>query len=467
MLKFTNLSLRRGPRLLFEQVNLMIHPGQRVGITGANGTGKSSLFAMVRGQLHPDGGDFSIPKGWVVAHVAQETPALARAAIDYVLDGDHELRETQAKLAQAEADDDGQQQAEFHGRLEAIDGYSARSRAARLLQGLGFTAQQETQPVNSFSGGWRMRLNLAQALMCRSDCLLLDEPTNHLDLDAVIWLQEWLSRYPGTLLLISHDRDFLDEVVNHIAHVEQGRINDYNGNYGAFERYRAEQLTQQQAAYQKQQREIAHVRSFVDRFRAKASKAKQAQSRINALERMELIAQAHVDSLFTFQFLTPDKLPDPLLRLDQVAVGYGASPLISTINLTINIGDRIGLLGANGAGKSTLIKLLAQELSGSGEVIQAKDLKIGYFAQHQLEQLHPQESPLIHLQQLDPRAGEQPLRDHLGGFGFVGDRINDLVGVFSGGERRGWCWRCWSTSGPTCCCWTSPPITWISTCAPP
>ncbi len=418
----------------------MIHPGHRVGITGANGTGKSSLFAMVRGELHADTGDFKMPSGWVVAHVAQETPALDGAAIDYVLDGDRELREVQGLLAQAEEADDGHQQALLHGRLDAIDGYSARSRAARLMNGLGFTVAQEENPVQSFSGGWRMRLNLAQALMCRSDCLLLDEPTNHLDLDAVMWLQEWLVGYRGTLLLISHDRDFLDTVINHVAHIERQGVTFYNGNFTSFEGFRAEMLMQQQSAYERQQREVAHVRSFVDRFRAKASKAKQAQSRLKTLERMELIAKAHVDSPFTFTFYEPEKLPNPLLTLDGAAVGYGSTPLIDNVSLTINRGDTIGLLGANGTGKSTLIKLLAGELPLlSGEFEPAKELRIGYFAQHQLEQLHTEESPLLHIQQVAKKLGkpmgEQEARTYLGSFGFIGDRINDLVGVFSGGEK--------------------------------
>lgn len=440
MLNFSNLSLRRGNRLLFERVTFMIHPGQRVGITGANGTGKSSLFAMVRGVLHADSGDFSCPSGWVVAHVAQETPALSRSAIDFVMDGDYELRQVQAQLAKAEAADDGHQQALLHGKLDAIDGYSARSRAARLMQGLGFTVAQEENSVESFSGGWRMRLNLAQALMCRSDCLLLDEPTNHLDLDAVIWLQEWLASYSGTLMLISHDRDFLDTVVNHIAHIERQGVTFYKGNYSGFERFRIEQLAQQQSAFERQQREIAHVRSFVDRFRAKASKAKQAQSRLKTLERMELIAQAHADSPFTFSFREPHKLPNPLLTLESASVGYGEVPLLSEVGLVINKGDAIGLLGANGAGKSTLIKLLAGELPLlSGELIPAKELKLGYFAQHQLEQLHPEESPLLHIQQvakaMGTPVGEQEGRDYLGSFGFNGDRVNEVVGIFSGGEK--------------------------------
>jgi len=436
MLRFTELSLRRGPRLLFEQVSLQIHPGYRVGLTGANGTGKSSLFSLILGELHADGGELYRPRDWVIAHVAQEAPGGERAAIEYVLDGDQELRELERQLAEAEASDDGEQIATLHGRFESIGGYQARSRAARLMHGLGFSVTDDDRAASEFSGGWRMRLNLAQALMCRSDLLLLDEPTNHLDLDAVIWLENWLRAYPGTLLLISHDRDFLDSVTDHIAHIEQQRITLYAGNYSAFEVYRAEQLASQQAQYNKQQREIAHMHAFVERFRAKATKARQAQSRLKALERMEQIAPAHVDSPFHFTLPAPDKMPDPLLRLDRMAAGYADTTIISGVNLGLSPGDRIGLLGPNGAGKSTLIKLLAGELAGqAGDYIPAQDLKIGYFAQHQIEQLDPRHSPLDHLQQLDPIAREQELRDYLGGFGFIGDQALALTGPFSGGEK--------------------------------
>ncbi len=436
MLKFTDLSLRRGPRLLFEQASFTIHPGHKVGLTGSNGCGKSSLFALLRGELHSDGGDFSLPPKWVIAHVAQETPAVAVSAIDYVLDGDAELRQVEADLAAAVEADDGHRQGELHAQLESIDGYTARSRAARLLHGLGFKPGQEELAVTTFSGGWRMRLNLAQALMCRSDLLLLDEPTNHLDLDAVIWLQEWLRAYPGTLLLISHDRDFLDDVVGEILHVEQQRITLYSGNYSAFERIRAERLANQQSAYEKQQREIKHVQSFIDRFRAKATKAKQAQSRIKALERMEQIAPAHVDSQFHFAFRTPEKLPDPLLTLDKIDVGYSDTLILNGVTLSLYPGDRIGLLGHNGAGKSTLIKLIAGELeTRAGEIKTAQDLKVGYFAQHQLEQLHLDSTPLEHLQRLDPKADAQSLRDFIGGFGFSHDRALSPVAPFSGGEK--------------------------------
>jgi ATP-binding cassette subfamily F protein 3 len=436
MLRFDSLSLRRGPRVLFADAGFAIHTRWRVGVTGANGTGKSSLFSLILGGLHPDGGSFHCPADWVIAHVAQETPSDPRPAIEYVLDGDEELRAVEAALVDAESAAEGERIAELHGRLESIDGYSARARAARLIHGLGFRPGEEERPVNSFSGGWRMRLNLARALMCRSDLLLLDEPTNHLDLDAVIWLEEWLINYPGTLLLISHDRDFLDAVSDHIAHIEQGRLNLYSGNYSAFERIRAEHLANQQAGYEKQQREIAHIRSYVERFRAKATKARQAQSRLKTLERMERIAPAHVDSPFRFRFKAPEKTPNPLLRMEESAAGYGDHSVIQGVSLSLSPGDRIGLLGHNGAGKSTLIKLLAGQINPmNGKRETAQDLNIGYFAQHQLEQLHPEHTPLEHLRQLDRSAPEQALRDHLGGFGFSGERAESPVKPFSGGEK--------------------------------
>ena len=436
MINFTNVALRRGGKLLFEKVTFTIHRGQRAGVTGVNGCGKSSLFAMVRDKLHSDAGELTLPPNQVIAHVAQETPELDRSAIDYAIDGDVELRTIEAELVEAEAADDGNRQAQLHAKLESVDGYTCRSRAARLLHGLGFTTAQEGLPVKSFSGGWRMRLNLAQALMCRSDILLLDEPTNHLDLDAVMWLQAWLSQYQGTLLLISHDRDFLDDVTTHIAHVEQGGIELYTGNYSAFEKRRAERLAQQQSAYVKQQEEIAHIHSFVTRFKAKASKAKQAQSRLKTLERMEMISAAHIDSPFNFSFLTPEKLPHMLLQLRNAEVGYGDKTILANVKLDLASGDRVGLLGANGAGKSTLIKVLADTLAPrSGDFTKAQDLKIGYFAQHQLEQLHLDESPLEHLLRLNPRARDQELRDFLGGFAFNGDKVTDPVAPFSGGEK--------------------------------
>ena len=436
MLQFDHVSLRRGPRLLFENASFQIHPGQKVGVTGANGTGKSSLFALILGKLGSDAGEIGLPRDWEIAHLAQEVPATRQAAIEYVLDGDPELRRLEAELARAEREDEGERIAHLHGELEHIGGYQARSRAARLMAGLGFRPADGQRPLAEFSGGWRMRLNLARTLMCRSDLLLLDEPTNHLDLDAVIWLEGWLRAYRSTLLLISHDRDFLDSVCDHILHLERQRATLYSGNYSTFERIRAEQLANQQAAWEKQQREIAHMHSFVERFRAKATKARQAQSRLKALERMERIAPAHVDSPFHFRFRPPPKNPHPLLRLEDCSAGYGDSRVLEHVGLVLAPGDRIGLLGPNGAGKSTLIRLLAGELAplGGGRIA-AQDLAIGYFAQHQLEQLHPQHTPVEHLQQIDRRLGEQAARDFLGGFGFAGERAVEKVEPFSGGEK--------------------------------
>ena len=436
MIILRKLSLQRGSKPLFDSVDLTIHAGQKIGVTGANGSGKSSLFALLRSEIHSDSGDLDMPPRLEIAHVAQETPALAVSAIDFVMDGDRELRELEAALRAAEAAHDGTQIAEVHSRFDLIDGYSARARAARMLHGLGFTPEQFEKPVAEFSGGWRMRLNLAQALMCRSDLLLLDEPTNHLDLDAVLWLEQWLKSYPGTLLLISHDRDFLDSTVNAIAQVEQCQITLYTGNYADFERQRAARLALQQAAFEKQQREMGHLQSYIDRFRASATKARQAQSRIKALERMEVIAAAHVDSPFYFSFRAPESMPDPVLRLDEVSAGYADNPILTLINLSLESGARIGLLGANGAGKSTLIKTLAGELAPvAGKRIEGKGLRIGYFAQHQLEQLRPDESPLQHLQRIDPAARESELRNFLGGFNFRGDAALSPVAPFSGGEK--------------------------------
>ena len=437
MLQLRNVALRRGTRLLFDAVSLQVHPGQKVGVAGANGTGKSSLFALLRGELHVDSGDVDVPADWQIASVAQELASSEQSAVEFAIDGDVELRRLQHQLSEAErGGDDGVAIADLHSQIESVDGYTARSRAGRLLHGLGFKTEDLDRPVNVFSGGWRMRLNLAQALMCRSDLLLLDEPTNHLDLDAVIWLENWLRRYAGTLLLISHDRDFLDSVAGQILHIEQQGVKLYSGNYTAFERVRSERLANQQAEHRKQQREVAHIQSYIERFRAKASKAKQAQSRIKALQRMQQIAPAHVDSPFHFSLREPEKLPHELLQLDKVGIGYEGTRILSGVRLSLSPGDRIGLLGPNGAGKSTFIKLLAGVLQAAdGERRPARDLKVGYFAQHQVEQLHPAHSPLEHLQQLDPQAREQELADYLGGFGFSGERASMPIAPFSGGEK--------------------------------
>jgi ATP-binding cassette subfamily F protein 3 len=439
VLRLANLTLARGANRLLDRASLVVHAGHKVGIVGANGCGKSSLFALLRGELLPEAGDVEMPPRWTIAHVAQETPAVAAPAIEYVIDGDRELRTVEHALAAAEADPaaDGHAIAELHHRLEAIDGYAARARAATLLAGLGFATARHADPVASFSGGWRMRLNLAQALMARSDLLLLDEPTNHLDLDAVLWLEDWLARYPGTLLLVTHDRDFLDRVVDHVVHFDGSRLASYAGNYSDFERERAAQLAVQQAAFEKQQRQIAHLKAFVDRFRAKATKAKQAQSRLKALERMELIAAAHVDSPFEFAFAPARAAAKQLVRLEQATLGYDAAPpVFERLDASLLAGERIGLLGRNGAGKSTLAKALAGTLPlAAGTRHVAQNLAIGYFAQHQLEQLDPQASALVHLQRVDPAARTQELRDFLGGFDFRGDQVEAAVGRFSGGEK--------------------------------
>jgi len=436
MLKLSNVSLRRGTKVLFENVSFTVHAGQRVGISGANGCGKSSLFAMVLDSLQPDSGDFSIQSGFVIAHVAQELAATEQAAIEFVIDGDKELRDIQQKIAQAEEQHDGHRAAELYAELETIQGYTANSRAAILMNGLGFKATDLNNPVTSFSGGWRVRLNLAKALMCRSDLLLLDEPTNHLDLDAVIWLQEWLQSYAGTLLLISHDRDFLDAVVGNILHIEQQSAMLYSGNYSQFERARAERLAQQQSNFERQQKERAHIQSYVDRFKAKATKAKQAQSRLKALERMELISAAHIDSPFHFAFFKPERVSNPLIKVEKTTLAYSDNVILNNVSLSIKPGDRLALLGPNGAGKSTLIKLLAEENKPtSGSIECAESLKVGYFAQHQLEQLDPNASPLLHLQRLDKKTTERDLRNFLGGFGFHGDKTLEAIAPFSGGEK--------------------------------
>ncbi|MDB6102982.1 MAG: transporter ATP-binding protein [Gammaproteobacteria bacterium] len=440
MLNFTDVTIRRGPRVLFSGATFGLFRGEKVGITGENGSGKSSLLALVRGELQPDAGAFEMPSNLAIAHVSQELLATAQPAIEFVLDGDAELRAIEKSIADAEARDDGLKLGELHGRYAAVGGYDARSRAGRLMHGLGFTTADESRPVSSFSGGWRVRLNVAQALMSRSDLLLLDEPTNHLDLDAILWLERWLLEYPGTLLLIAHDREFLDSVVNRIVNIEHARARAYRGNYSAFEDQRASELAEQSALYTRQQREIKHMESFVERFRAQATKARQAQSRLKALERMQRIAPAHVDSPFEFSFAQPPKLPRPLLALENQSAGYDGRAILERVNLTLAPGARVAILGRNGAGKSTYMKLLAGELPAlAGTRTEARDLSIGYFAQHQLEQLNVRESPLENLRrtgaELASRATEQQLRDFLGGFGFRGNRVFEPVAPFSGGEK--------------------------------
>src|SRR5210317_6480 len=436
MLAISNIHLRRGRKVLIEGASFQVHAGQRIGVIGPNGCGKSSLFAMFLGELEPDDGELVLDPRYQIAHVAQESPRGSGSAIDYVMDGDRELRQVQAAIADGEAAADTPDLHVLYERMEAIDGFTAESRASRLLHGLGFAADDYNNPVDSFSGGWPMRLNLARALMCRSDILLLDEPTNHLDLPAILWLERWLKRYEGILLVVSHDRDFLDEVCTRIAHIENKMLTLFTGNYSQFEKLRAEQLAQQQAMYVRQQKEIKHMQSYVDRFRYKASKARQAQSRIKMLERMEQIAPAHVDSPFRFHFIEPRKQPQHLLGLTDAAVGYGDEIILGDINLQLSAGDRIGLLGVNGAGKSTLVKALS---SGStllrGERVLSKDTKIGYFAQHQLELLRPEESPIDHLREFAPNDREQDHRNYLGRFGFGGERIFEPVAPFSGGEK--------------------------------
>ncbi len=476
MIRLQKLTLIRGTKPLLEAADLALNPGEKIGFIGANGSGKSSLFALLRGELQPDAGDVDFPAAWRIAHVAQETPALDRTALDYAIDGDTTLRRLESRLAEAEAAHDGHLIGELHTALADADAYTVRSRGETLLNGLGFSHEQMGRPVASFSGGWRMRLNLAQALMCPSDLLLLDEPTNHLDLDAILWLEDWLKRYPGTLIIISHDRDFLDGVVNVIAHLADKKIKRYGGNYSTFEKQRAIDLALGQATFEKQARERAHLQSFIDRFKAKASKAKQAQSRMKMLEKMEDLAPIHAAASFSFEFREPERAPNPLLVLENVVAGYklpspagggasseGATPalrstlprsdtslplpdplprgegeirILSNINLTLQAGQRIGLLGVNGAGKSTLIKTLVGDLSPlSGAVSQGKGLSIGYFAQHQVEMLRHDQTPLWHLARIAPQIREQELRNFLGGFNFVGEMASARIAPFSGGEK--------------------------------
>ena len=436
MITADGIALRRGDKVLFENARFTFYAGNKIGITGSNGSGKSSLFALLLGEIQADSGTLGLQPGLVMSHVSQELPMGDTRAIDYVIDGDVELREIQLKLERAESHNDSDQIGLLHERLNTINGYSAEARANQLLSGLGFVSSEVTNSIDYFSGGWRMRLNLARALMCRSDLLLLDEPTNHLDLDAVIWLESWLKYFPGTLLLISHDRSFLDNVVQSICYIERGSFKTYKGNYSAFEMQRASHLAQEKATYIKQQREVEHMKRFVDRFRAKATKARQAQSRMKQLAKLEVIAPAHAQTPFRFEFREPASRPDPAVVATDVSIGYDHKPILKNIRFELRSGARIGLLGRNGAGKSTFIRFLAGQIKPiDGEVSKSKDLAIGYFEQNSLDQLREDEHPLQHLVRLDGYTKEQELRNYLGGFGFNGDDAFRDVGLFSGGER--------------------------------
>ena len=436
MITFYDIQLLRGGKPLLENASATIHPGDKIGLVGKNGCGKSTLFALIKDELSIDAGNFSKPAHWELAWVDQETPALDRTALEYVIDGDREYRSLEQQLVNANQADNGNLVAELHGKIETIGGYSIRARASELLDGLGFRQDQMSWNLPQFSGGWRMRLNLAQALLCRSDLLLLDEPTNHLDLDAVMWLERWLQNYPGTLVLISHDRDFLDPIISRIIHFENEKLNEYTGNYSSFEEQRAQKMILQQATFEKQKKQMSHMQSYIDRFRYKASKARQAQSRIKALERIEKVLPAQFDNPFNFEFREPDALPSPIMMMDDISAGYDDNLILEKIRLNLVPGSRIGLLGRNGAGKSTLIKLLSGELKPqSGDLTYSQGVKIGYFAQHQLETLHPEETPLQHMMQIAPKHTEQQLRDYLGSFGFQGEKALEKVAPFSGGEK--------------------------------
>jgi ATP-binding cassette subfamily F protein 3 len=441
MIRFSNISLIRGTKVLLEGADAVLNPGDRIGLIGANGSGKSSLFAVLRGELHTDKGDAEFPPQWRVAHVAQETPALDRPAVEYAIDGDTTLRALEKKLLQAEKENNGNLIGELYAALGDADAYTARPRAEQLLVGLGFRHEELEMPVSSFSGGWRMRLNLAQALMCPSDLLLLDEPTNHLDLDAILWVEDWLKRYKGTLLVVSHDRDFLDGVVNVILHIDQKKLKRYGGNYSDFEVQRAQSIILAAGQRAKQERERAHLQSFIDRFKAQATKARQAQSRMKMLAKMEDLAPLHVAAPFSFEFREPLRAPNPLLVLEDADAGYrdktaGDKTVLRNINFSLQSEQRYGLLGINGAGKSTLIKTIAGELQPiRGTALFNKGLAIGYFAQHQVEMLRDDQSPAWHLQKIAPQIREQEVRNFLGGFNFPGDMATGSIAHFSGGEK--------------------------------
>jgi ATP-binding cassette subfamily F protein 3 len=436
MISLSNIELRRGVKLLLQDAELVIHPGQHIGIIGGNGTGKSSFFKLLLGQIGADAGEMFIPKDWRIAHMAQELARSERSAVDYVLDGDPELRKIEVAIEKALLDEDHDALANEYEKMDTANGFDAHSRAEQLLHGLGFHQSEVSRPVNSFSGGWRIRLNLAQSLMSPSDLLLLDEPTNHLDLDATLWLEQWLKSYPGTLLIISHDRDFIDNVVERIVHLEHQKTNAYKGNYTTFERVRSERLALQQASYEKQQKRRKDVEDFVARFRYKASKAKQAQSRLKELQRMEDSAPAHVDSPFYFTFPPPKKASGALVNISQAELGHGKKTILSNVNVDLHPGTRIGLLGPNGAGKSTLINSLTGDLDLlAGVRVYGENLKVGYFAQHQLEVLDLQASPFLHIQRISPEATDQKIRNFLGGFDFHNDKALDPIKDFSGGEK--------------------------------
>jgi ATP-binding cassette subfamily F protein 3 len=448
MITLNNVSLRRGAKLLLDKANVTLNPGEKVGLVGRNGAGKSTLFALLNGTLHEDGGDFSIPKIWRMAQVAQDMPETEDSATDFVLTGDTRLVELRAQLAAAELSEDGMAMAHAHADLADAGEHDAVPRAESLILGLGFKVSELDQPVNSFSGGWRMRLQLARALMCPSDLLLLDEPTNHLDLDALVWLEAWLKRYAGTMIVISHDREFLDAVTNVTLHIDHAKLNRYGGNYSSFELMRAQQLELQQASFSKQQEKIAHLQKFITRFKAKASKAKQAQSRVKALERMEKIAPVLADADFTFEFKEPQNLPNPMLAISEASFGYVVDgvekSIIRNVNKSVLAGQRVGILGANGQGKSTLVKTIARTMPQlSGTVTEGKGLNIGYFAQQELDVLRPNDNPLEHMirlaKDLGPNSGEsgreQDLRNFLGTFNFAGDMVKQAVGTMSGGEK--------------------------------
>ncbi len=435
MITAQNLELIRGNKSLLKDANLRVHDGQKIGLIGANGSGKSSLFALLKGELHADAGDICFPAHWRISSVDQETPSIAASVLDYTIDGDTEYRALESEKAEAEVAG-GDVLADWHHRYEALDGYSMGPRAAQLLAGLGFEHEAQLQPVSSFSGGWRMRVNLARALLKPSELLLLDEPTNHLDLEAVVWLERWLKRYPGTLIVISHDREFLDNLVDGIIHFNGAVLDSYAGNYSSFERQRGERLMLQQAVFAKQQRQRAHLQAFVDRFRYQATKARQAQSRVKALEKLQAAAPIHAASGFDFSFFEPDELCSPLISFDQVQAGYGDTVILKHIHINLLPGSRIGLLGRNGAGKSTLVKLLAGVIEPvSGDVDRGRQLQVGYFDQQQLDALDLDASPLLHLQRIAEGKKEQELRNYLGTFGFRGDAVLAPVGPLSGGEK--------------------------------